>query len=91
MNAGSGNRPRCAGRNTAISAATWGHERHVDLRGDARSRREAAVGYGLVPSQALGPLTLDPMCARLARGLLGVLRRPLAPNRTAVVGIFYAP
>jgi hypothetical protein len=54
-------------------------ERHVALRGDARSRREAAVGYGLVPSQALGPLTPGPMCARPARGLLGVLRRPPAP------------
>jgi hypothetical protein len=32
-------------------------ERHAAVRGDARSRSEAAVGYRLVSSRARGPLT----------------------------------
>jgi transposase len=39
------------------------YERHVAPRGDVRYRREAVVGYGLVPSHALGPLAPS-RCAR---------------------------
>jgi hypothetical protein len=42
-------------------------------RDDARSHGDAAVGYGLVPRQTLGPLTPSLMRARPALGLLGTV------------------